>query len=53
MGYWLDERTGDEYTFDPPIPEVEVTDNPIVAQLLDHNGEPLRTWRERPAIGFR
>lgn len=31
---------------------VEVTENPIVAELLGPDGNVLRQWRERPQFGF-
>jgi hypothetical protein len=33
--------------------EVEVSHNPIVAELLGPDGEVIRRWRERPPIGFQ
>jgi hypothetical protein len=38
---------------EPPMLEVFETDNPIVAELLDAEGIPIRQWRERPPFGFR
>ena len=52
MGYYVD-RNGEEWTFDPPQPDVTLTDNPVVATLLDHKGNVLAEWTERPVIGFR
>ena len=33
--------------------QVDVTDNPVTATLLDHHGASLIELRERPPIGFR
>lgn len=52
MGAWSDDR-GTEWEWpDQPV-MVEVTDNPVVAELLDADGNVIRQWRERPPIGFR
>lgn len=32
--------------------DVEVTDNPVIAELLGPDGSPIRQWRARPVIGF-
>jgi hypothetical protein len=36
----------------PPVLEVEVSENPVIFELLDHNGEVIRQWLARPPIGF-
>lgn len=41
------------YSGGRPEPELTVTDNPIVATLLDHKGKPIRQIQERPPFGFR
>lgn len=38
---------------DAAWPEAQVTDNPITHVLLGPTGAPIRTWRERPPIGYR
>jgi hypothetical protein len=51
----------DEWCDEPPVlqpldmtqVQVEVSDNPIVAELLGPDGEVLRQWRERPPFGFQ
>jgi hypothetical protein len=53
----------DEEWWDDPPPilepmamtqvQVEVTENPVVAELLGPGGEVLRQWRERPPFGFQ
>lgn len=37
---------------DPPHLEVEITDNPIVAELLGPDGETLLRLTERPIVRF-
>lgn len=52
MHVWLDYGT----EWDSPdvaTPDLEVTDNPVVATLLGPNGATLRQWRERPLFGFQ
>ena len=34
-------------------PEAHVTENPVTHTLLGPTGAPIRTWRERPPIGYR
>ena len=53
MRLWLDEVHEIEHEFDIPEVSFEVTDNPVVAQLLGPDGEPIRQWRERPPFGYR
>lgn len=37
---------------EPPVLEVEVSENPVVAELLDAEGNVIRQWVARPPIGF-
>lgn len=53
MGFWHDERTDTDYTWDDQAIEVDISDNPIVHQLLDANGTVIRTWTARPPVGYR
>lgn len=39
--------------FDPPDLIVEMSDNPVVAELLGPDGEVIRQWVEREPIGYR
>jgi hypothetical protein len=41
-----------EFIADPPSIEVEIMDNPVVAELLGPDGEPLAQLRERPYVPF-
>ena len=52
-GSWFDVRTGDAYEWENPPVEVTVTENPVVHELLDADGNVIRQWTERPRIGFR
>lgn len=38
---------------EPHVPEVDVTDNPVVHELLDADGNVIRQWTERPPFGFQ
>lgn len=53
MGESYDERTGEYHEWTDPTLEVDITDNPITHQLLDHHGNVIRQWQARPPIGFR
>ena len=37
----------------PNAPEFTVTENPVVAELLDADGNVIRQWTERPPFGFQ
>jgi len=53
MGWCLN-HNGDELAWeDPAAPEVDITDNPIIAELLDLDGNIVKQWTARPPIGFR
>lgn len=39
--------------FEPPLLTVEMSDNPVVAELLGPDGSVLRQWVEREPIGYR
>jgi hypothetical protein len=64
MGAWV--KRGTDFDWDtvernnfewvePVIPQFEltVTDNPVVAELLGPDGEPVTIWQEREPFGFR
>lgn len=55
MGAWVRESGEvvwrDDFT--APAPDVDVTDNPVVDELLDAKGRVIRQWRERKPIGYR
>ena len=44
---------GDPALIDPAWPDVTVTENPVVAELLGPDGKPIRQWTERPPFGFQ
>ncbi len=50
---WWDEQHDAEWEFEAPDLTFEVTDNPVVAELLGPDGQVLRQWTERPPFGFR
>jgi hypothetical protein len=50
---WYDPKQDDYVEFEPAVPEVDVSDNPVVAELLGPDGQVLRRWCERPPFGFR
>ena len=52
MGAWVD-WDGTEWEWNDPMMQVDVTDNPVIYELLDANGRAIRQWVERPPIGFR
>lgn len=41
------------HDFDPPCLTFDVSDNPVIAELLGPDGEVLRQWVEREPIGFK
>lgn len=49
---WIDDPLNDDNGL-PDWPEVEVTENPVVHELLGPDGEVIRQWRERPPFGFQ
>jgi hypothetical protein len=52
---WPDESWEDygaDEVPDPPQIEVELSENEVVAELLDANGDVIRRWLARPPIGF-
>lgn len=55
MNEWYDDRTEMVYEFQPIVPEVWESDNPVVATLLGPDGEVLCEFTERPVrqVGFR
>lgn len=44
---------GIEWEASAPEVVVEITDNPVKAQLLGPDGEPIRQWLQREPIGYR
>jgi hypothetical protein len=54
---WVRTGQGDDgyewYAPDVPDLSLEVTDNPVVAELLGPDGAVVRQWRARPPFGFR
>lgn len=52
MGSW-DAGNGVEYEWPDHELTVEVSDNPVVAELLDAQGNVIRQWLKRPPIGYR
>lgn len=53
MPEWVDERNELIYEYEPPLLEVEVTDNPTSAELWHPDGTLLLQVLEREPIGFR
>lgn len=47
---WEDQGLDD--VVDAPSLEVELSENEVVAELLDANGDVIRRWLARPPIGF-
>jgi hypothetical protein len=43
---------GEDPVPEPPALEVEVTDNPVIYELLGPDGEVIRQWLARTPIGF-
>ena len=52
MYAWVDRETGEPFERTERSCEVDDRDNPVVAELLDVNGNVIRQWRERAPIGF-
>lgn len=52
MKTWYDDGSDDEFVGETPDLTFDVTENPVVAELLGPDGEPLRQWRERPPFGL-
>lgn len=45
--------TGGELSWDAPLScDVEIEDNPVIAELLGPDGCPLVQWRERATVTF-
>jgi hypothetical protein len=51
--WWEDDPPPILQALDMTQVQVEVTENPITAELLGPDGKVLRQWRERPPFGFR
>lgn len=56
---WCDPDEEDEEWIDSGVEpmawtgiNVDVTENPVVAELLGPDGDVIRQWRERPPFGF-
>lgn len=52
MGTWHNERTEESCDFEVPALTLEVTDNPVIAELYGPDGQVTAQVRERPPIGF-
>jgi hypothetical protein len=46
------EEGGEDPVPEPPALEVEVTENPVIAEILGPHGEVLAQMLARPPIGF-
>ena len=53
MNEWYDARRDEWHEYEAPDLTLHVSENPVVAELLDADGGVLRQWRERPPFGFR
>lgn len=49
----IDPDTDMVVEFDVPELTVEMSDNPVVAELLGPDGNVIRQWVEREPIGYR
>lgn len=53
MPEWYDDHHDELWEYDTPHLEVDVSDNPVIAELYHPDGELLIQVLEREPIGYR